>query len=90
MNKVKIFFFAAALTLVTAGVFAGNHRFSGTGLYLVNGTNVKTLETVLPADLTISNPAGQPATIFKDQAGVGYTAEAYNSSNILVPVYTTF
>lgn len=90
MNKVKIFIFATALTLVTAGVFAGHHRISGIGFYLVHGTDVKTLGTTLPSYLTIFNAAGAPPIVFISRTGAAYTAESYNSSNVLVPVYTTF
>ena len=43
MNKVKMFFIAAALVLTTAGVFAGKARFAQiTQIYDVNGVQVLT------------------------------------------------
>jgi hypothetical protein len=46
MNKVKMFFIAAALVLTTAGVFAGKAKFATQAFYVsANGTSFTALSS---------------------------------------------
>ncbi|MHA4806563.1 hypothetical protein ACX0G9_00580 [Flavitalea flava] len=87
MNKVKMFFVAASLLLVTAGVFAGKARFDTYSLYVSNNATPTTLNsfqltpatTVALIDLTTSGSTGQATvtntsgTAFKLYRVVGST-----------------
>jgi len=52
MNKVKMFFIAAALVLTTAGVFAGKAKFDTLTLYVSNNGTSFTQISAASQDLT--------------------------------------
>jgi hypothetical protein len=71
MNKVKMFFIAAALVLTTAGVFAGKAKFAATAipnLYYLNGTYQQISPSIASASILVYYPGGvgqtgTPATL---------------------------
>jgi hypothetical protein len=90
MNKVKMFFVAAALVLMTAGVFAGKARFAGpTNVYYKNGASYPALFLGLSGTdnlwSTSSTTQGQAFVII---SGTQYPI--YSTQNVSSPIYTLY
>jgi len=79
MKKVKLFFAAAALLLVTAGVFAGKSRFAVNppNLYYLNATHYYEIATAVPSGILEYNVSG--ATQLEITAGTPYLLYTYIS-----------
>jgi len=74
MNKVKVFFIAAALVLTTAGVFAGKTKFFTAPpnvYYFVSPSTYNLITGSTPSNL-IENAGGTPATL-KGSDGTAYS-----------------
>ena len=72
MNKVKVFFIAAALVLVTAGVFAGKAKFVAFTLYADNGTNVYQIAGSTSTWVDLSSTTGSTQAKIIGSAGTQY------------------
>jgi hypothetical protein len=89
MKKVRVFFAAAALLLVTAGVFAGKARFANIGIYAINGSTTVQLAPSY-TNLTTSFLTGDLQSNINDKAGVSYGVFTYdNVAKAFVPLYST-
>ena len=84
---MKLFAFASALTLITAGVFAAKVRFANTGLYVYKtGTGYLELVSGSLGDLQITGTTPSKIT---DQGSVSYEAYTNTGTNTYTPVYST-
>jgi len=90
MNKVKMFFVAAALLLTTAGVFAGKAKFVAGGIYAYNST---ISSTYFP--LTAGQPAlgqlqltGTNQALISDNSSQSFGVYYYNGTSF-VRAYST-
>jgi hypothetical protein len=85
MKKMKIFFAAAALTLVTAGVFAGRAKFADQGIYVSNGGSyVELSSTYSTIGLTT---VGTEQALITDNSGVQYGVYTEVSSGVYTPLF---
>jgi hypothetical protein len=82
MKKMKMFFVAAGLLLVTAGVFAGKAKFADSGLWGYNSTGGYKLllpATSFPDDLTTSPTSTQASIIGASGTYALYTNTGTNA-----------
>ena len=95
MKKMKMFFIAATLLLVTAGVFAGKSKFFTTYTVYAALPTLGEYE-VIETGATISNTApftftvGTAQSILTSSNGIQYGVYAYGTGANYVPLYTTF
>jgi hypothetical protein len=91
MKKVRTFFVATALLLVTAGVFAGKARFTDVGVYAINGsTTVQLAPSYVTANLTTAFVTGDHQATINDINNVFYNVYTYdNVAKVFVPLYST-
>ena len=86
MTKVKLFFIATVLLLITAGVFAGNHKFMTYSLYGENGEELCQLTN--PATLVGLSTTGTVTAQVTSSFGKKVPLRTYNGS-IFIDLYTT-
>ena len=87
-----MFFIAAALVLVTAGVFAGKAKFAIDGIYAYDGTHAAIqLAPSIGTNLTTTGGAGLFQATTRDRSANPYGLYAYNSAGTgsYVPLYST-
>jgi hypothetical protein len=92
MKKVKLFFVAAALLLVTAGVFAGKAKFAVSGLYILSGVTTGTyVEIAASTTGEITNAGTTQAVLINSETSplVQYPLYTWNGSTH-VAAFTTF
>ena len=95
MNKVKMFFIAAAMLLTTAGVFAGKAKFVTTNqLYASNNGNIASATSYALSTNALTfdhfSTSGISQATIKGSAGAtGYGLYYVNISGTLSPLYTT-
>jgi hypothetical protein len=100
MNKVKMFFIAAALVLTTAGVFAGKARFASTpaNLYYYDNANGNPLgyHQITSSSLNgssiweVGTTQGTQVQFTKISGGTAYGVYAYDATNGFQGVYPAF
>jgi len=95
MNKVKMFFIAAAMVLTTAGVFAGKARFAAaTNLYYsTNGISYFQGVGTLSGTNVVFNTTrigSSPQITFTSSGSVVYGLYQSNGGGSYSPVYSGF
>jgi hypothetical protein len=90
MKKMKLFFVAASLVLVTAGVFAGKAKFLESGVYYLNGSAYTPIASSPITPFTLTNTGTSQAKLVSSE-GNGYflyTVTATSPSVQYSPLYT--
>lgn len=91
MNKVKMFFVAASLLLITAGVFAGRARFTTITIYSSKtaGAYQPLASSAVLVDLT-ETQSGTQAKLTPSVAAGTYGLYYFVSGTTYAPLYTNF
>lgn len=89
MKSVKMFFVAAALVLVTAGVFAGKARFATYTLQAYNSAGYTPLGSITPNTNLSLVTSGTPISFSATISGTPYSLYALSGSTEY-RVQTTF
>ncbi|MES1223973.1 MAG: hypothetical protein ABUT20_51235 [Bacteroidota bacterium] len=90
MNKVKMFFIAAALVLVTAGVFAGKAKFLDAQVVAYNSGNYFPLtSSATLTDLTTTASGSQARIVSSIHPTINYSLYAFDGVSTYTPLYTT-
>ncbi len=87
MNKVKMFFIAAAMLLTTAGVFAGKARFNISSAIFAYKTGVGFVRLSPDAQSINFQTSGATQSTITDQGGNVYYL--YGSASTTTPLYST-
>ena len=92
MNKIKMFFVAASLLLITVGVFAGRNRFTTYTIYASTTNTVSTTSYPLTGSgVSLSGnftTLGTVQAVIPDQLTGTYGVYAYTTgSSTLTPLY---
>ena len=91
MNKVKMFFVAAALVLTTAGVFAGKAKFTtASSLYYYTGTPNTYVLISTTIDGSVFSYGGSGQAKVTSSGGVVTRNLVTHNGSTYVPVQTTF
>jgi hypothetical protein len=92
MNKVKMFFIAAALVLTTAGVFAGRAKFANPSNLWAYNSSVGAFEISTGSFVSgalSTTPSGNQAQITSSSSGANYLLyQITGSPAVYTPVYT--
>jgi hypothetical protein len=89
MNKVKMFFIAAALVLTTAGVFAAKHKFLSGGLVAYISLNNYKQLSVGSVGTDLLQGTGATQSKISDRSGFTYPVYYYDGSGNYTAVYST-
>lgn len=90
MKKIKFFFIASALTLLTVGVFASKHKFVNAGLvaYLPTASAYVQIETsTLGTDMVTSPTGAGIQAKISDQSGTSFFLYQFDGNVTYTPVY---